>query len=155
MTNRNPLPADWLVTERWEALQTLASDLKQGIKPAPEAVQWFTDAVANCQPQKPLDLVRAMGLFTHGRPRKVGVERACEKVGALRESGFGVVAACKIAAEEFGASWKTVYRWWSGTKEKGLDPDTQPNLKNTFNTCGECSCAHAAFQENLKGVRHE
>lgn len=41
-------------------------------------------------------------------------------------------------------------------KEKGLDPDTQPNLNSTpKHTAVDCSRAITSIQTNLTGVHHE
>lgn len=106
------------VNESWDAVRELAHSLEEGKLPSSRLIEWYTAAVERCNGNDATDLVRQLGLFVHGRHRKVDPETVVTKVNALINSGSSIMAACGLVADELGCSLKTVHRWYSTGKSK-------------------------------------
>lgn len=111
------------VDESWLALHVIAEAFRKGEAPDPMVMEWFAAAVDRCPENDPVQLVRELGLYVHGRRRKVDPDLVARRVQQLITGGASIMAACEQAAEELGCASKTAYRWHRDfvmTKQKAL-----------------------------------
>lgn len=99
------------VAEGWDALRSIPAALKAGKYPDMTTLNWLAAAVERCNENDARQLIRELGLFIHGRHRIVDPEEIAVRIEELKKGGSSVMAACEIAAEEFGCATKTAYRW--------------------------------------------
>ncbi|MBU3656894.1 MAG: hypothetical protein FGM35_02510 [Rhodocyclaceae bacterium] len=90
----------------------------KGATPPKAAAKWFAEAVTHSRSRDPLQLVRDLGLYVHGRRRVANVERLTELVNKLIQSGNSIMHACELAAARMGCSTKTAYRWYRAEVKK-------------------------------------
>lgn len=98
-------------TEAWMMMNQIISAASGGVCIPVEAALWLTSAVERSKAKDIESLIRELGLVEKGQPKKYDRYAISDRVDSLIKGGMTIMGAARLAAKEFGCSYKTAHHY--------------------------------------------